>query len=69
MCDIYMLCKTGTVSLGVADRHFIFDHTCVCTLQTHMRRLLPTDLALTLNQLLIPCTIYFLPPLLGGGDT
>ena len=50
MCDMHRLCKTGTVCLGVADPHFIFDRIGVRTIRTHMCRLLPEDLTLALNQ-------------------
>ena len=64
---MHMLCKTGTVCLRV-QTHFIFDRICVCTLQTHMRRLLPEYVALALNQVLRLFPIPPLPLLLGGGD-
>ena len=68
MCYMYMLCKTGTVCLWVADSHFIFDRIGVCTIRTHMCRLLPSELALALKQVLSFCPIPFLPPLLSGGQ-
>ena len=68
MCDMHMLYKTGTVCLRVADPHFIFDRIGVRTIQTHMCRLLPEDLELTLKQVLSLCPIHFLPPLLSGGN-
>ena len=68
MCAMHMLCKTGTVCLKVADPHFIFGRICVRTIQTHMCRLLPADLALALKQVLSLCTIPLLPPLLSGGE-
>ena len=61
-----MLRKTGTVFLKVADPHFIFDRICVCTIRTHLCRLLPEDLELALKQVLSLCTIPLLPPLLSG---
>ena len=66
MCDMHMVCKTGTVFLRVADPNFVFDHIGVRTIRTHMCRLLPEDLSLALNQLLSFCTIPFIPPLIGG---
>ena len=63
-----ILCKTGTVCIRVADPHFIFDRICVRTIQTHMRCLLPEDLALNLKQVLSLCYIPLLPPILSGGD-
>ena len=67
MCDMHMLCKTGTVCLRVADPHLIFDHIGVRKIRTHMRRLLPADLALALEQVLSFCTIPLLPRLLSWG--
>ena len=66
MCIMYMLCKTETVCLRVADPHFIFDCIGVRTIRTHMCHLLPSDLALALKQVLSFCPIPFLPPLLSG---
>ena len=45
MCDMHMVFKTGTVFLRVADPHLISDQIGVRTIQTHMCRLLPADLA------------------------
>ena len=59
-----MLCKTGTICFRVADPHFIFDCICVCTIRTHMHRLLPEDLALSLNKVLSICTIHLFPTIL-----
>ena len=67
MCDIQMLLKTGTVFLRVAESHLIFDPIGVCTIRTHMCRLLPEDLALALKQVLSFFPIPSLPPLLSGG--
>ena len=67
MFAIHMLCKTGTVFLRVADPYFIFDCIGVRTIRTHMFRLLLTDLALALKQVLSFWTIPFLPPLISGG--
>ena len=66
MCDMHMLCKIGTVCLRVEDSHFIFERICVRTIQTHMRRLLPADLSLSLKQVLSLCPIPILPPLIIG---
>ena len=63
-----MLCKTETFCLRVADPNLIFDRICVCRLHTHMRRLIPTYLALSLKQVLNLCPIPLFPPLLSGGD-
>ena len=67
MCAMHTLCKTGTVCLRVEDPHFIFDRTCVFTIRTHMRRLLPEDLEIAMKKVLSLCTIPILPPLLSGG--
>ena len=67
MCDMQILCKTGTVCLRMADPHFIFYRIGVCTIQTHLCRLLPADLALALKQVLSLCTIPLLPPIFSGG--
>ena len=67
MCAMHMMCKIGTVCLRVVDPHFIFDRIGVCTIQTHMCRLLPEDLALALKQVLSLCPITFLPRLLSWG--
>ena len=68
MCYVHMLCKTGTVCLMVVDPNLIFDHICVHTIRTHMRYLLPEDLALALDKVLNIFTIPPLPPLLSGGE-
>ena len=68
MCDMYMLCKTGTVCIRGADPHLIFYRISVCIIQTHMRYLLPEDLALALKQVLSFCTIPLLFSLLSGGE-
>ena len=65
---MHKLCKIGMVCHRVADPHLIFDRICVFTIQTHMRRLLLGDLALTSKKLLSLCTIPFPPTLLSGGD-
>ena len=67
ICAMHMLYKTGTVCLRMADPHFIFDRIGVCTIQTHMCRLLPADLAPALKQVLSFFPIPFLPPFLSGG--
>ena len=67
MCDMHMLCKTGTVCLRVSERNLIFDRIGVRTIVTHMCRLLPAYLALALEQVLSFCPIPFIPPLLSGG--
>ena len=64
MCDIHMLRKTGTVCIRAEDPHFIFDRIGVRTIQTHMCRLLPEDLALALKQVLSFYPIPLLPTLL-----
>ena len=64
---MHMMCKTGTVCLGVADPHFIFDRISVRTIRTHICRLLMSELALSLKQVLSLCPTPLLPPLLGGG--
>ena len=66
MCDMHMLCKTGTVCLRMTDPHLIFDRIDVRTIQTHMCLLLLKDLALALNQVLSFCYIPFLPSLISG---
>ena len=68
MCDMNMLCKTGTVCLRVTDPHFIFERICVHKIQTHIRLLLPEDIALVLNQVLSLCPIYLLTHLHSGGE-
>ena len=68
MCAMYMLCKTGMVCLGVADPHFISDCICVNTFRSHMRHILPENLALYLKKLLILCPIPLIHPLLSGDD-
>ena len=67
MCAMHMMCKIGTGCLSVADPHFIFDCIGVRTIRTHMCRLLPSDLAIALKQVLSLCSIPFLPLLLSGG--
>ena len=67
MCDMQILCKTGTVCLRVADPHFIFDRIGVRTIQTYMCRLLLSDLVVALKQVLSFFPIPFLPTLLSGG--
>ena len=67
MCALYMMCKTETVCLRMADPHYIFDRIGVCTIRTHMCFLLPEDLALALKQVLSFFPIPFLPPLISGG--
>ena len=67
MFAMHMLCKTGTVSLRVADPHFIFDRIVVRTILTHMCCILLVDLALVLKQVFSFYPITFLPPLLSGG--
>ena len=68
MCDMHMLCKTGTVCLRVVNPHFIFGRIGVSTIRTHMCRLLPEEFSLVLKKVLsfFPNTI--LPPLLSGGN-
>ena len=68
MCAMHILYKTGTVSLRVAETHLIFDHICVCTIQTNMRRLLTSDLSLAVKKLLSIYNILFPPPLLSGDE-
>ena len=63
MCSIHTLCKAGTVCIRMADPHLIFDRIGVCTIRTHMCRLLPEDLEITLKQVLSLCTINFIPPI------
>ena len=67
MCDMHVLCKTGTVFLRVPDPHFIFDRIGVRTIRTHVCPILPEDLALALKQVLSFYTIPSLPLLLSGG--
>ena len=67
MCAMHTMCKTGTVCLRVTEPHFIFDRIGVCTTRTHMCRLLPKYLEITLKQVLSFCPILILPPLLSGG--
>ena len=67
MCALHMLCKTGTVFLRVSDPHLIFDRIGVSKILIHMRRLLLSDLALALKQVLSFCPIPTLPPFLSGG--
>ena len=62
-----MMCKTGTVCLGVIEPNFIFYRICVRTVLTHMCCLLPEDLVLTLKKVLSFCPIPLLTPLLSGG--
>ena len=67
MCAMHMLCKTGTVFLRVADPNFMFDCIGVRTIRTHVCRLLPSYLALALNQLLILSPILIIPSLFSAG--
>ena len=67
MCDIHMLFKIVMVCLRVADPHSISDHICVCTIRTHMHRLLLEDLALALKQVLSFCPIPPITTLLSAG--
>ena len=68
MCAIQMLCKTGTLFLGMVDPYFISARICVRTFRTHLHSLLPEDLALALKQVLSLCPILVNPPLISGGD-
>ena len=68
MCAMHMLRKIGTVCLRVVDPHLIFDRIYVHTIRTHMLRLLRTDLALALKQLLSLWPTPILHPILSGGD-
>ena len=65
---MFMLCKTVTVYLRVADPHLIFDRIYVITIRTHMRRLLTVDLALYLKQVLSLYPIPIIPNIISGGD-
>ena len=65
---MYMLCKTRTVCLRVADPHFIFDCIYVSTILTHMRCLLPEGLALALKQVLSLWPTPLITPILSWGD-
>ena len=65
---MHMLCKTEIVFLWVSDQHFIFYRIGVCTTQTHMFRLLPSDLAISLKQILSIFPIPLLSPLLSEND-
>ena len=65
---MHMLYKTGTVCLRVTGPHLIFDHICVRTLRTHIRCIIPEDIALALNQVLSLCPIPITNPILSGGD-
>ena len=67
VCDMHMLCKTGSVCLRVVDPHLIFDRICVRTNETQTLSLLTEDLALALKKLLSLCPIPLLPTLLSGG--
>ena len=51
----------------VADQHLIFDRIGVRTIRTHMRCLLPEDLALALKKVFCLCPIPLLTHLLSGG--
>ena len=65
---MYILFKTGTACLRVADPHLIFDRICIHVIRTHMHSLLPEDPALALMQVLSLCNIPILPPIISGGD-
>ena len=67
MCAMYMMCKTVTLCLRLADPHFSFYLIGVCTIRTHVCRLLPEDLTLALKQVLSLFPIPFLPCLLSWG--
>ena len=60
------LLKKGMVFIRVADPHFIFDRIGDRTIKTHIRRFIPSYLALALKQVLSFCTIPLLNPLLNG---
>ena len=68
MCAMYMMCKTGTVCIRVADPHFIFELIGVFTIQKHMCCLLLEYLVIDLKQVLNLCPIPLLPHLLSGGE-
>ena len=68
MCDMHMLFKTENVCLRVADSHFISDHICARTFQTHMHRLLPEDLAFASKKVFSIFSIPLLPILLSEID-
>ena len=68
MCAMHMMFKTGMVFIRLAEPNFIFYRICVRSLRTQIRRLIPEDLALPLNQVLSLCSVPLLPPILSGGD-
>ena len=68
MCDMYMLFKSGTVCLRVADPHFVSNLTSIRTFQSHLLCLLPEDIALALKKVLSICPIPLLPAIISGGD-
>ena len=68
MCAMQMMWKIGTIFLGVAYPHFIFDRIYVCTIRTHISHIIPEYLALSFKQVLSLCNIPLLPPIISGGD-